>query len=452
MTVTGRKPGGRYSLEQRQEDRSEGQLKERFAELGWPCDRLGRDLGEDLNVRIYDDGASSGLTFLVQLKSTADSGGLKRKRSPTLAYDLEVKDLLHWEVSTTLVVLVVWDVKLRTGWWRPIKEIMKDLDATTTAWRDHTTAAVSVPLTNGTDDAGLVSLRRAIANHSLPLVPKPDMEFSLVFAQTEEGKAVLKEFERALDMGEAVTFEKGFIPEVEYPSWHTRIYGPARSGRLVKLEIRPTPQETTNAVRVEVDSAEGPAAIPYVELRSTVRGRKRGVLSNEHQNSPMVFSFLLEPDGARFAFTQARTGNSLYEAREAAGFMLATAAPDSVIRVVSLRDGKVLLTVSSARATVNRDLVEMREWRDVLDKLIFIQQRVAGNGAISMDALEKITTEDIVAVQCLFQILREGRVEVTKPVAFKVVPSQERLPDVDNVVRFDWVRIFSDGRKSTDFA
>ncbi len=166
MAAKGKRPGARYSREQRQEDRSEGQIKERFAELGWPCDRLGRDLGEDLSVRIYDEGASSGLTFLVQLKSVADAEKRKRKKIPALGYDLEVKDLLHWEVSTTLVVLVVWDVAERRGWWRPIAEMIRELDAANKGWRKRKNVAVSVRLANGTDDEGLRRLRWAVADHA----------------------------------------------------------------------------------------------------------------------------------------------------------------------------------------------------------------------------------------------------------------------------------------------
>lgn len=438
MTVTGRKPGRRYSREQQQEDRSAVQLEARCNELGWLCDRVGRDLGEDLNVRIYDEGASSGLNFHVQLKSTANSAALKRKRSADLAYKLEVKDLLHWEVSVTLVVLMVWDVEKQTGWWRPILDIIKDLDTTAKGWRKQKTIAVSVPLANGTDEAGMTRLRQTVADHNLPLVPKPDMKFSLAFANTEEGMAALHAFEQALDMGEPVKFEQGFIPVIEYPSWHKRLYGSAGPGDLIKVEIRPTSHTSAKAVRVEIASSEGPAAISYVELRPVVQGRKRRVLSNEHQKLPIVFSFVFEADGSRFQFRQVGQGHSLYEAREAAGFMLAGAAPGSVIRVISLEDGKTIASFASARGAVNYDPAEMRRWRDVLDKIGFIQQRVAGCGAVSMEELGQVTTANVDDIECLFKILREGKVEVVKSLSHEVAPSEERLPDVRCSIRFDF--------------
>lgn len=438
MSVKAAKPSRRYSREQQQEDRSEGQFKALCAELGWPCDRLGRDLGEDLIVRIYDDGASTGLTFQVQLKSTTDSAALTLKRSPALAYPLEVKDLLHWEVSASLVVLVVWDVKRRMGWWRPIPELIRELDDANKGWRKKTTVKVTVPLANGTEGEGMKSLRRAIADHNLPIVPKSDMEFSLMFAKTEEGRAAQQAFERALDTGEPVAFEKGSLPAVEYPTWHNRIYGPAGLGELVKVEVTPTPDTASTAVRVEIESPEGPAAISYVDLRPTKQGRRRLILTNEHQQQPIIFSFVLDSDGAKFTFKQKSWGRSLYEAREVARFMLAAATPGGVIRVILLKDGQTLGSFASARAAVSYDPQEMRRWRDVLDKLAFIQQRVAGCGAVSMDALRTITNDVLNIIDCLFEILHSGKVEVVKSLTFEVSPNSGQLPDVPCTVRVDF--------------
>ncbi len=439
MTVIGRKPGGgRYSLEQRQEDRSEGQLKDRFAEFGWPTNRFQRDLGEDLILGVYDDGTSTGLSFHVQLKSTANSATLKLKRSDTLAYDLEVKDLLHWEKSTTLVVLVLWDVVMRTGWWRPIPEIIDALESANEEWRNKGEVAVHVPLANSTDDAGLSELWSVIADHNLPLVPKPDVGCSLAFPNTEEGGAGRQMLDRALDVGEAVTFKEGFLPNLEFPSWHRRIYGSAGPGDLLEVTITPTSDRVVKPLRIEVVSTEGLclAALSRVELRLAVPGRKRRVWNNEHQKPSIVFS-VIEDDGLRLQFRRVGPGENLYEAREAVGFLLACAVPASVIRVNSLEDGKVVATCPTASATVNYDAVAMSEWREVLDKLMFIQRRVPGSGSVSMAAFGEMTREDVDAIDTVFQILREGKVDAKRAISLDVTPSEEEFPDVDCDVQFD---------------
>ncbi|MEP7121708.1 MAG: DUF4365 domain-containing protein [Byssovorax sp.] len=439
MSVSGRKPGGRYSPEQRQEDRSEAQLRDRFAELGWPVDRVDRDLGEDLNVRVYDDGASTGLGFHVQLKSTADSSKLKLTRSDSLAYDLEVKDLLHWEVSTTLVVLVVWDVTTRTGWWTPVPTILDELDKSNEGWRNKGEVAVHVPLASSTDDAGLVHLRRVIADHTLPLVPRADRSYSLAFPNTELGVAGRQMFDRALDLGESVTFPEGFLPVIEFPSWHRRIYGSAGPGDLVEITMTPTAWRQAKPLRIEVVSTEGSslAALSYVELRLVVPGRKRRVWNNEHQKPSVVLSVDTEANGLRLQFRHIGPGKNLYEAREAVGFLLACADPGSVIRVISLEDGNVVASGPTASATGSYDALAMRERLEVLDKLVFIQQRVPGCGSVSMKALEEVTPDDVDLIGTVFQILRDGKVESVKAISLEIEPAEEPLPEVDCEVRFD---------------
>jgi hypothetical protein len=135
MAPMSKAKGRRFTPEQRQEDRSAGQLQDLMGELGWNLSRL-KDLGEDFLVQIYDKGVSTGLAFLVQLKSTSNKESLRIKSAPgVLRYRLEVKDLLHWEVSTTLVVLIVWDVSERAGYWQPVPAITRELDARGKVWR-----------------------------------------------------------------------------------------------------------------------------------------------------------------------------------------------------------------------------------------------------------------------------------------------------------------------------
>lgn len=433
MTVTGRKPGRRYSREQQQEDRSEGQLKDRFAALGWPCDRLGRDLGEDLSVRIYDDGASSGLTFLVQLKSTAASAALKRKRSAALAYPLEVKDLLHWEVSTTLVVLVVWDVEKQTGWWRSIPEIIKELDATTKGWREQKTVTVTVSLANATDEAGLKRLRFAVADHNLPIASKSqETTFSLVFDKSDAGIAALRDFRRAVEMGESLLLENEFAPKIKFPEWHRRLYGLAPVIQTNRFEQgKPLPSKKTLALRVEVDSSEGHAECPYVLLRPVVQGTKRLVLTNEHQSLPLAFKFDFDlcEESVRFSFRRKRSGRSVYEARNVAMFLLATAAPGASIRITTLRDGHVLPSFPAPRSIENCDLSEMRRWRDVLDKLWYIQQKIVEVGAFQMKGVRRFSPDEVSLIDSLFEICRMGRIETIMSISFEVPPGlDERAP------------------------
>lgn len=372
MTATGRKMGRRYSREQTQEDRSEGQLKERLAEVGWPCDRLGRDLGEDLHVRIYDDGASTGLSFHVQLKSAANAERLKRKKTPALAYPLEVKDLLHWEVSATLIVLVVWDVEKRTGWWRPIPEIIDELDEGSKGWRKKKTATVTVPLANGTDAEGMKRLRWAVADHNLPLVPEAsNSKLTLSFPNTPDGAASLAALNRAFDEDEAVELQ---MPKIEYEEWHRRIYGnfdgPAR------IRIGRSKTSLVVPARIDFESAQGTASIPYVELRPRVWGRRKKVLSNEQQDLPVQIHVEIAEGRVEASLKLVRSGRDVYEAQEGAAVGLVMAQGKVQVRLTMLTKERPTSVFLFDEPSDEAALSRLREWLALVDKLAFIQSRL----------------------------------------------------------------------------
>jgi Domain of unknown function (DUF4365) len=443
MTVTGRTPGRRTSREQQGEDRSEGQLKDRFAALGWPCDRVGRDPGEDLNVRIHDDGASTGLTFLVQLKSTTDSAALKRKRSAALAYPLEVKDLLHWEVSVTLVVLVVWDVERQTGWWRPIPEIIKDLDATTKGWRKQKAAAVSVPLANGTDEAGLQQLQWAVARHSLPLNQgRNSFALFLSFALTEEGRRGAAALRNALDAGEPVELIGERLQRVAGPESPRRAHGD--DFQPVSIQVAAETHDRSFPIRIEVESSEGRALYPCVELRRVKSGNNRLVMTNKQQKHPFLITLEMTQERMALDFKPRRATRDACEAREAAAFALAVNARDAIVRISNLdnRDPATAL-VSSERAP-EETLEQLRRWYAFTDKLCFIQQRMRATDRLLIK--NDPTSEEVASTNKLFNILRDGKLERTENFSFTVPPSERAVGVGDGPVH-----IYIEGEKETLF-
>jgi hypothetical protein len=407
MTAAVKKPSRRYSREQQQEDLSEGLFKARLAEVGWPCDRLGRDLGEDLHVRIYDDGASTGLSFYVQLKSTAKAERLTRRKTPALAYKLEVKDLLHWEVQATLVVLVVWDVEKRAGWWRPIPEIVKELDKTNKGWRNKKTATVSVPLANGTDDEGLKWLRWAVADHNLPLVPKAEKsELSLSFPNTPEGAASLAAFKRAFDEGEAVELGGGELlaPRVKYPEWHRRVYGDFDGP--VRISIGRTEPSLMVPVRVDLESLQGTASLPYVELRPQAWGRRRQVLSSEQQGLPVQLRIEIADERVEARLSLVRLGRDVYEVEETATVALVMAQEQVRVRLTALTAERPTIVLSLNGTLDEATLAQMTRWRAFVDKLAFIQQRLSSQRIlIPQDGVSHV---DARAVERVFTILSRG--------------------------------------------
>src|SRR3990172_4949576 len=122
--MSSRKRKGRYAKELKQEDKSKAQLEERFVDIGWTCYPSDRDLGEDYLLSVYIDGKATGAAFYLQLKSITNSD--KRIQNDTLKYDFSTKDLLHWSEFALPVVLVVWDVSKRMGWWVFVDSAIKN--------------------------------------------------------------------------------------------------------------------------------------------------------------------------------------------------------------------------------------------------------------------------------------------------------------------------------------
>lgn len=116
----------RFSPQQQQENVSRKQIGE-FLELhGFVTGDISPDLGEDILVRIYDKGVSTGLSFYVQLKS-ADDIEKYHLKSGDISYPFEVKDLEHWDAQAVTVVLVIWDVNRKQGWWMWINDSIQFL-------------------------------------------------------------------------------------------------------------------------------------------------------------------------------------------------------------------------------------------------------------------------------------------------------------------------------------
>ncbi|AUX46199.1 uncharacterized protein SOCE26_077040 [Sorangium cellulosum] len=416
MSTSGKPRRPRYSEQVQQEDLSEAQLRGRLAKVRWPVDRFERDLGEDLRVRIFDQGTSTGLSFCVQLKSVLDAERRKRKRGPEeLRYRLEVKDLERWEEQAELVVLLVWDVERQAGYWQTIPAIIEALDARDASWRERKTVTVPVPAEQGTDDRGLQQLRWVIADRSLPLVARRS-PITLRFTEKGGGKEAWSAFQEAIDRGTRVVSRGAATPEIEMPAWHRRLYG-AR-GQVERIEVTSRPPDGSIPVRVEVRSAEGAAALPYVDLRVTRQGRKESVLSNEHQHLPFALEVaLIEGGDSTLRLWPRRFGSTVHEAREVAAFSLALTRPGSRIGVYAI-DGGQLLSDSPIPDDFHYHAEQARVRLEALDKLAFIEPRIAVFGSVSL--ARGINEEDIATIDLLHRACRDGKRETILENSFEV--------------------------------
>ncbi len=139
----------------------------------------------------------------MQLKSVTNL--TDRQRGNYLSFSVKVKDLLHWEAFALPVVLMVWDVGLRTGRWILVHEAIADLDKRHPTWRtkNKVTVTVRIPWENDPGDQGLFRLQREIGQRLYPILSRDrplTLDFTFAFSETEAKRGA--DVERAI-AGEA---------------------------------------------------------------------------------------------------------------------------------------------------------------------------------------------------------------------------------------------------------
>ncbi len=243
----------RLSRQQEQENVSRKQLAEFLETHGFVTADVNPDLGEDLLVRIYDQGVSTGLSFYVQLKSVDDIDKHILKTGE-ISFSLEVKDLQHWAAQAVAVVLVIWDVKRKQGWWIWINEAIKPLQARGDAWKRNATARVRVPKDNQLDEAALHHIRLVLANLYYSVIAKDKevtVQAKFSFPPTPEGRAKLEEFKRHIAAGDEVELDGKYIEAFDFPDWWQRLYGQLSPGAM-HLKIAPARSDKAIPTRIRV--------------------------------------------------------------------------------------------------------------------------------------------------------------------------------------------------------
>jgi hypothetical protein len=360
----------------------------------------------------------------VQLKSTTDAMALESKRSPgMIRYALEVKDLLHWEVSTTPVVLILWDVHAQHGYWQPVQAMVRELDERSRAWRRKVKVMASVPRANETTGDGPRQLRWAIAKLCHPIIPKKldeMMKCTLSFPNDEEGRAALAAFERALDMGESVELDGRFVSELQFPEWHRRAYGDQPKPDVV--EILPIPSKEVLRARIEIESKEGHATIPYVELNVIRQGRNLVTLTNGQRSLPLHVELTFDKAHRKLqiAWQCEQFTGTVSAVKESVDFLLA-AGRGGLLRLTDLQRRGTLAEVHLPKTSSDMELRDLAARRDLLERLCFIQRRMARHGALEIK--DDLSGVDIETIHRMFRICKDGHIDGNFSVSAMIPPS-----------------------------
>ena len=405
-----------------QEARSVGQFMERLALLGWKPQGPRKDYGEDYLVQIWDDGVPSGLSFYVQLKSITNAEKRKGKRdSQTLHYKLEVKDIDHWAAHAVPVVLVIWDVQARVGYWQTIRRVVEGLEKEKPKWRQNVHVTVNVPVANTTNDEGMGRLRLEVVDYMIPLFNAHGSKIVEITMSETAFNTVIAGWDR----GQRVILRDDLTPTIKWPEWHQRLF--QQRGKTVEVQFgAPQASTKTALLRVEVRVGKSIAVIPNVELRQIGTGIRKFHFSNEHQKHPLLFSIEGEVGSTlQFKFRRVSFGRTILEAHEVTEFVYLANQPDGLIRVIEMASGQIILE-KTTEGGPQAIMMRLEEMHDVMKKLVEIEPFVSKFGMF--DLKRGITEDDIETIEILHEALTTGKVELEESFALEVMPEWPEFP------------------------
>lgn len=283
----------RYTQQQQQENISRKQIGEFFESHSFITGDISPDLGEDILVRIFENGSSTGLSFYLQLKST-DNINKHTLKTGDISYQLKTKDIEHWSAQTPTVVIGVWDINRRQGWWVWINDVIKFLEREKPKWKENKSVNIYIPLKNRFDEGGLVSIRFLLANLYYPVISK-DKELLIntrfSFPKTEAGKAKFEELNRHFRTGDEVELAGEFIEKFDLPDWWKRIFGEIEPSSM-HLKIGVLSSNKLIPVKFDFHSSLGDETIPFCQLTVIKQGSEEITLSSDKQKFPINFKLI----------------------------------------------------------------------------------------------------------------------------------------------------------------
>lgn len=256
-------------------------------------------------------------------------------------------------------------------------------------------------------------------------VVKGDQSFSIAvaFARTPEGQRVAGALREALSKGAPVELAGTRLAHDSGQDIHPR--APGGEGEPEIIQLIPVVEARSWSVRIEVESPEGRAAYPRVDLRYASSRGDRLVMTNEHQALPWLVTLEIADDGAALKLSPRRVEHGVYEARDAAAFALAIQSRGAVVRVVRLDSGSPLLELTTPASASDEEIARLRSRYAFTDELCFIQERIARHGWLSIN--HEPSPDEVATASRLFRMLREGCAERLVDLAFTVQPSERAV-------------------------
>jgi hypothetical protein len=140
------------------EDLARAQLHSSFASVGWSVEDLDQDYGEDLLVRIFEDGKATPWSFFIQSKAADHIDRFLLQDGRYIAFPIKSKHAQHWERFWEPVVLAVYDTKSEVTYWEVIQSYL-NTNRSLSINTPNKSITVHVPTDNKLDYEGFLRLR-----------------------------------------------------------------------------------------------------------------------------------------------------------------------------------------------------------------------------------------------------------------------------------------------------
>jgi hypothetical protein len=459
------------------ENISEDQIREYFHRLGWEVERFGKDYGEDLFIRIFEEGAFNGKAFYVQLKGTKNIQQYALKTG-VFSYSVDIVNLLQWHRNRFPVIFVLWDIEQRIGYWLHIQSYADKKLKKEPFWlkQEEGKRSIHIPSDQmipwGEDDALLTLINAeqplwqmlAEVNQKLDMVdPHYRLEARLtstgtevttvekypgaaaekpikikfttsIPTKTDKGRELAERIEQFITSGVPVKIPLPYIKNLEFPEFIKQalpefteegffVLGPAHNPKPLFL-------------RFEFSNDDGEQfTLEYVQLNVVHAGKEEITLTNDEQPLPITVTVVLRSNGTistQFGF---RSPLNVYQFLMQLRLQHCLSKPYTV-QLINLETGISIAHAQHATGEPNAPPLWLLQTTEALHAL-----QIKARRPITIPERELIDDEWQVLDQ-LRRIVHEGKIEGTwNHVSPTVSILPEDLPGTKQLIA-----LFEDGK------
>jgi len=459
------------------ENISEDQIREYFHRLGWEVERFGKDYGEDLFIRIFEEGAFNGKAFYVQLKGTKNIQQYALKTG-VFSYSVDIVNLLQWHRNQFPVIFVLWDIEQRIGYWLHIQSYADKKLKKEPFWlkQEEGKRSIHIPSDQmipwGEDDALLTLINAeqplwqmlAEVNQKLDMVdPHYRLEARLtstgtevttvekypgaaaekpikikfttsIPTKTDKGRELAERIEQFITSGVPVKIPLPYIKNLEFPEFIKQalpefteegffVLGPAHNPKPLLL-------------RFEFSNDDGKQfTLEYVQLNIVHAGKEEITLTNDEQPLPITVTVVLRSNGTistQFGF---RSPLNVYQVLMQLRLQHCLSKPYTV-QLINLETGISIAHAQHATGEPNAPPLWLLQTTEALHAL-----QIKARRPITIPERE-LTDDEWQVLDQLRRIVHEGKIEGTWN---HVSPTVSILPE-DLLGTKQLIALFEDGK------